>query len=118
MQRSLLKSKLHRVHATRTAVHYIGSIGIDEDLMKAADLLPYEKVAVADIDNGERFETYVVPEPAGSGAISVLGAAARLVHEGDLLIVFSYALFSESELAGHKPRVVFVDDKNRVTKTA
>jgi len=114
MQRSLLKSKLHRVRVTRTAVDYVGSIGIDLDLMKAANLLPYEKVVVADINNGARFETYVVSEAAGSGAISVLGAAARLVQPGDLVIILAFGLYDDSELAAHQPTIVFVDDKNRM----
>lgn len=110
----LLKSKLHRVRVTDCAIHYVGSIGIDEALMEAARLVPYEKVLVADIDNSERFETYVVPEERGSGKICVLGAAARLVHKGDLLIIFSFGLYSEEELTRHRPVIVFVDEQNRV----
>jgi aspartate 1-decarboxylase len=113
MQRILLKSKLHRVRVTRTALHYVGSIGIDEALMEAANLLPYEKVVVADIDNGARFETYVVPEERGSGTIAVLGAAARLVHQGDLLIILAFGMFDEREVAAHKPAIVFVDERNQ-----
>ncbi|MCX7846663.1 MAG: aspartate 1-decarboxylase [bacterium] len=112
----LLKSKLHRVRVTECAIHYVGSIGIDEELMEAARIVPYERVLVADIDNSERFETYVVPEERGSGKIRVLGAAARLVHKGDLLIVFSFGLYSEEERREHKPVVVFVDERNRVVE--
>ena len=114
MLRNLLKSKLHRVRVTDTALHYVGSIGIDEDLMDAAGLMHYEKVLIADVDNGERFETYVVPQPRGSGKITVLGAAAQLVHKGDILIVLCFGLYSPEEAVHHKPSVVFVDEHNRV----
>jgi len=113
MQYQLLKSKLHRVRVTDCSMHYIGSIGVDEDLMDAAKIVPYEKVLVADIDNGERFETYVVPEARGSGKIRVLGAAARLVHKGDLLIIIAFGTYSEEEQKTHTPAIVFVDEHNR-----
>ena len=116
MLRTLLKSKLHRVRVTDTALHYVGSIGIDEDLMDAAGLIHYEKVLVADVDNGERFETYVVPQPRGSGKITVLGAAARLVHPGDLVIIMAFGLFGQDEVAAHKPDIVFVDGQNRIAE--
>ncbi len=115
MQYQLLKSKLHRVRVTDCSIHYIGSIGIDEDLMDAAGIVAYEKVLVADIDNSERFETYVVPEPRGSGRISVLGAAARLVHKGDLVIILAFGSYAPEEVAGHTPALVFVDEHNHVT---
>lgn len=114
MMYQLLKSKLHRVRVTDCSIHYIGSIGIDEELMEAAKIVPYEKVLVADIDNSERFETYVVPEARGSGKISVLGAAARLVHKGDLLIILGFGMYTEEERKTHKPAIVFVDEHNHV----
>lgn len=113
MLKTLLKSKLHRVHTTERSVQYVGSIGIDENLMKAGDIQPYEKVLVADVKNGARFETYAIPAPAGSGAISVLGAAAHLVDDGDELIIFTFGQYEAQECVGHKPTVVFVDEKNR-----
>jgi len=115
MQRTLLKSKIHRGRVTGAALNYVGSIGIDQALMDAADIAHYEKVLVVNVDNGERFETYVVPEERGSGKITVLGAAARLVHQGDLVIIMAFGLFSQDEVAAHKPAMVFVDGQNRMT---
>ena len=114
MQRTLLRSKIHRVRVTGSALNYIGSIGIDEDLVDAARLAHYEKVLVVNVDNGERFETYVVPEERGSGKIVVMGAAARLVHAGDILIIMAFGLLGPEEIAGHTPTVVFVDERNRI----
>lgn len=114
MQRILLKSKIHRVRTTGSALNYVGSIGIDENLLDAADILHYEKVLVVNVDNGERFETYAVPEPRGSGKVTVLGAAARLVHQGDILIIMSFGQFGAEELASHKPAIVFVDEQNHI----
>ena len=108
----LLKSKIHRVRVTGSTVEYVGSIGIDEDLMDAADIRPYEKVLVADIDNGARLETYAVAEPRGSGKITLLGAAARLIYEGDLVIIFSFGAYTPEEASEHTPKVVFVDEDN------
>ena len=113
MDVTLLKSKLHRVRTTSRSVDYVGSIGIDETLMTAAAILPYEKVLVADVRNGNRFETYAIPAPAGSGTISVLGAAAHLVEEDDQLIVFTFAHYSPAEAAVHKPIIIHVDDHNQ-----
>ncbi len=112
MKRTLLKSKLHRVRITDCSINYIGSIGIDEELMEAADIMPYEKVLVADINNGNRLETYVIPTPRGSGKIEILGAAGRLVEADDKVIILSFAQFTSEEAAGHKPKVVFVDENN------
>jgi len=112
MKRTLLKSKLHRVRITDCSISYIGSIGIDEELMEAADIIPYEKVLVADINNGNRLETYAIPTPRGSGKITILGAAGRLVEEDDMVIVMSFASYSSDEAADHKPKVIFVDDEN------
>jgi aspartate 1-decarboxylase len=116
MQRQMLKSKIHRATITDCDLHYAGSITIDSDLMRAADLLPNELVHVLDIDNGERFETYVIEGRPGSGDVQVNGAAARLVQRGDLVIIVSYALFDEDELREHRPRVVHVDAHNSVVR--
>ena len=114
MVRVLLKSKLHRVTVTRTELHYEGSCAVDEALLEAADLREYERVDIYNVNTGQRFSTYVVPAPRGSGTICVMGAAARLANAGDRLIVASYASFEEREIAGFKPRVVLVDEKNRI----
>jgi aspartate 1-decarboxylase len=120
MMRTLLKSKLHRVTVTRTELHYEGSCAVDETLLKAAGLVEYERVDIYNVNNGERFSTYVVKAPRGSGTICVMGAAARLASVGDRLIVAAYATYDEAELAGHAPLVVRVDERNRVleVKTA
>ncbi len=115
MKRILLKSKLHCVHVTDANVEYVGSIGIDEDLMKAGNFVPYEKVLVADVNNGSRLETYVIPAPAGSGEISILGAAARLIKKDDIVIIMAFASYSEEEVENHKPSIVFVDNNNKAT---
>jgi aspartate 1-decarboxylase len=110
----MLKSKIHRATITASDLHYVGSITIDVDLLDAADILPYEMVAVVDVDNGARFETYTIPGQSGSREIKVNGAAARLVHHGDTIIVISYGSYSESELQTYKPRVVHVDADNEI----
>ena len=114
MFRTLMKSKIHRATVTEANIDYVGSITIDADLMKAADLLPHEKVQVADITNGARLETYVIEGPPGSGVVCLNGAAARLVSEGDKVIVISYAQMSDEEARAHRPTVVFVDEDNKV----
>lgn len=114
MQRSMMKSKIHRATVTDANLAYMGSVTIDEELMDAADLLPYERVHVLDIDNGARFETYVISGERSSGTICLNGAAARLVQPGDKVIIISYGIYEESELAGHRPLVVNVDDRNRI----
>lgn len=113
MLRTMMKSKLHRATVTGADLHYMGSITLDPDLMEAADLLDHEKVQVLDIDNGARLETYVIPAEAGSGTIGLNGAAARLVHPRDKVIVISYGEFEEAEAREHEPVVVFVDEDNR-----
>ncbi|HET9186616.1 MAG TPA: aspartate 1-decarboxylase [Acidothermaceae bacterium] len=113
MLRTMLKSKIHRATVTRADLHYVGSITIDEDLMDAANLLAGELVSIADIDNGNRLETYVIAGDRGSGVIAVNGAAAQLVREGDLVIVMAYAQMSDDEARLHRPAVVFVDRDNR-----
>ena len=116
MYRTMLKSKIHRARVTQADLHYVGSITIDEDLMDAADLLPGEQVHVVDIDNGARLETYVIKGTRGSGVLGINGAAARLIHKGDTVIVISYASVSDEEAAGLKPTVVFVDADNRAAQ--
>ena len=115
MYRTMLKSKIHRATVTQADLHYVGSLTLDPDLMDAADLLPGEQVQVVDIDNGARLETYVIEGERGSGVVGINGAAARLVHAGDLVIVISYASVADAEAAALRPRVVFVDQHNRVT---
>src|SRR5690606_3531375 len=114
MRRRMMKSKIHRATVTDADLHYVGSITIDRDLMDAADLVEYEQVAVVDVDNGARLETYVIEGERGSGQICLNGAAAHLVHPGDRIIVISYADVEEAELAaGWSPRIVHVDTANR-----
>jgi aspartate 1-decarboxylase len=117
MIRTMLKSKLHRATVTQADLNYVGSVTIDEDLMDAADLLPGEQVAIVDINNGARLETYVIAGPRGSGVIGINGAAARLVHEGDLVIIISYCAVTDAEARTLRPKVVFVDADNRITGT-
>src|SRR5688572_4858436 len=97
MDRTMLKSKIHRATVTDANIDYVGSITLDTDLMKAADILPYEKVHVVDVDNGARLETYAIEGPAGSGVVEMNGAAARLIHAGEKIIVMSYAQLSDAE---------------------
>src|SRR5207248_2633448 len=104
---TMVKSKIHRATVTQADLHYVGSVTIDEDLMDAADLLAGEQVAIVDINNGARLETYVIPGPPGSGVIGINGAAARLVHQGDLVIIISYAVVTDAEARTMKPAVVF-----------
>jgi aspartate 1-decarboxylase len=117
MQRQMLKSKIHRATVTACDLHYAGSITIDATLMSEADLLPHELVHVLDVDNGERFETYVIEGAPGSGDVQVNGAAARLVQRGDRVIIVSYGSYDEQELRRHEPRVVHVDAGNSVLQT-
>ena len=114
MFRTMLKSKIHRATVTQADLHYVGSVTVDEDLMDAADLLTGERVAVVDITNGARLETYVIPGARGSGVIGINGAAAHLVAPGDLVIVISYATMDETEARHYRPRIVFVDEANRI----
>jgi len=113
MQRQMMKSKIHRATITACDVDYVGSITIDGDLMRQADLLPNEQVHVWDIENGARMVTYAIEDDPGSGTIQVNGAAARLVSEGDKVIVCSYAAYDDAELETYSPVVVHVDDDNR-----
>jgi aspartate 1-decarboxylase len=109
----MMKSKVHRATVTDADLHYVGSITVDRDLMDLADLMEFEQVAVVDIDNGARLETYVIEGERGSGDICLNGAAARLVSPGDRVIIISYAEYEQSELDGYEPRVVHVDRQNR-----
>jgi aspartate 1-decarboxylase len=113
----MLTSKIHRATVTQADLHYVGSVTVDADLLDAADLLPGEKVAIVDVTNGARLETYVIPGPRGSGVIGINGAAARLVHVGDLVILIGYGVMEDAEARTRTPRVVFVDSENRVVGT-
>lgn len=113
MQRTLMKSKIHRATVTGADLHYVGSITLDPDLMRLADIVEHEQVHVLDIDNGARFETYAIAGEPGSGAVVLNGAAARLVQPGDKVIVITYAQYDAAEVAEHEPHVVHVDESNR-----
>ena len=114
MRRKMLKSKIHRATVTGSDLHYVGSITVDADLLDAADILEHELVHVLDVDNGARFETYTIAGARGSGEIKINGAAARLVHTGDTVIVVSYAEYEKEELETYEPVVVHVDSANRI----
>jgi aspartate 1-decarboxylase len=115
MQRVMLKSKIHRATITGSDLHYVGSITIDPELLRAADILEHEQVHVLDIENGARFETYTIAAEPGSGTMQVNGAAARLVHRGDTIIVVSYANYEQADLEHYEPRVVHVEAQtNRI----
>ena len=117
MRRTMCKSKIHRATITDSDLNYEGSITIDPDLLEAADIREYEQVQVVNVNNGARFETYAIHGRRGSGDVVVNGAAARLVHKGDLAIIMSFAAYEESELATFQPRVVFVTSKNQLAPT-
>ena len=114
MQLTLLKGKIHRARVTECDLHYAGSIGIDEDLMAAANILPYERVSVANVTNGSRFDTYVLPAPKGSGTIAIYGAAAHLAKMNDIIIIFAWADMDEKEAQGFKPSICLVDENNKI----
>ena len=116
MMRIMMKSKIHRATVTQADLDYVGSVTLDAALMEAADLLEGEQVAIVDITNGARIETYVIPGPRGSGVIGINGAAAHLVHPDDLVIIMSYAVLDDAEARSLEPRVVHVDERNRVVK--
>jgi aspartate 1-decarboxylase len=115
LQRIMLKSKIHRATVTDADLHYMGSITVDEELMKAADLIPYERVQVVDIDNGSRLETYVISGKPGSGYIAMNGAAARMIHKGDKIIIFSFNVVDDEEARRMKPKIVYVDEQNHIS---
>ena len=116
MRVTLLKGKIHRAAVTETNINYTGSITIDQDLMDAAGILPYEKVLVANVSNGSRHETYTVSGARGSGVVCVMGAAAHLVNTGDRVIIMAFGEFEADEVAGHKAKVVVVDESNVIVK--
>ncbi|HET7599744.1 MAG TPA: aspartate 1-decarboxylase [Gemmatimonadales bacterium] len=116
MQRHLMKSKIHRATVTSADLNYEGSLTVDEDLMEAADLATYEEIQVVNLNNGERFTTYLIPGPRGSGVVQLNGAAARLGIPGDRVILISYGVFTPAEAERHAPRVVFVDERNRIVR--
>jgi aspartate 1-decarboxylase len=118
MRRTLLKSKIHRATVTEADLDYLGSIAIDPLLMAAADLVEHERVEIYNITNGERLATYAIPGRRGAGEICINGAAAHKARAGDLVIIASYAEYDEAELAGHEPRLVFVDAANRIADAA
>jgi aspartate 1-decarboxylase len=118
MRRRMMKSKIHRATVTDANLHYVGSVTVDRDLMDAADLVEFEQVAVVDIDNGARLETYVIEGRRGSGDICLNGAAARLVSPGDKVILISYADYEQAELAAYRPAIVHVDTANGIVDEA
>jgi aspartate 1-decarboxylase len=113
MIRQLLKSKIHRATVTEARVDYVGSITIDRELMELADIVPYEKVLVADVDNGARLETYAIEGAPGSGAMCMNGAAAHLIEKGHKIIVMSFGAYSDEESRAHRPLAIFVDENNK-----
>ena len=112
--RTMLKSKIHRATVTQANLHYVGSVTVDRELMDAADLLPGEQVAIVDVTNGARLETYVIPGERDTGVLGINGAAAHLVHPGDLVILISYAQMDDATARTYRPRVVHVDARNRM----
>jgi len=116
MQRTFLKAKIHRARVTQADLDYVGSVTIDSDLIQTAGLLPYEQVDIYDITNGNRLSTYVISGPAGSGVIGINGAAAKLVHQGDLVIIASYCQLDSREIADHEVTTLLVDQENRVAQ--
>lgn len=118
MKITMLKGKIHRGTVVQAELNYVGSITVDEDLLDAAGIYEYEKVQIVDIDNGSRFETYTIAGERGSGMICLNGAAARCVQVGDKVIIMSYGEMNEEEVKNHKPKVVFVDEKNAIREIA
>ncbi|RKT83898.1 L-aspartate 1-decarboxylase [Saccharopolyspora antimicrobica] len=117
MFRTMLKSKIHRATVTQADLHYVGSVTVDADLMDAADLLEGEQVAIVDVTNGARLETYVITGERGSGVIGINGAAAHLIEPGDIVILLSYGVMDELESRSFRPKVIFVDADNRILET-
>ena len=115
MNRIMLRAKIHRATVTQCDLNYEGSCGIDEELLEAADIREFEKIELYNVNNGERFSTYAIKGKRGSGEISLNGAAARLAHLGDLLIICTYAPMTEADIESYKQKIVFVDEKNRIT---
>ena len=118
MELTVLKAKIHRATVTQADLDYVGSITIDSNLLAESGIMEYEMVAIADIDNGSRFETYVIAGEAGSGIICLNGAAAKCVNVGDKVIIMAYAQMTPDEAKSHKPTVLFVDDSNKIVRKA
>lgn len=116
MFRTMMSGKLHRARVTEANLNYIGSITIDEDLLDAVGMLPNEKVQIVNNNNGARFETYIIAGERGSGVVCLNGAAARLVHEGDIVIIISYALVAEDEVDNHKPKIAIMNENNQIVE--
>ncbi|HEX2530756.1 MAG TPA: aspartate 1-decarboxylase [Burkholderiaceae bacterium] len=114
MQRVMLRAKIHRATVTQCDLNYEGSCGIDQNLLEAADIREFEKIELYNVNNGERFSTYAIKAERGSGAIALNGAAARRAHLGDLLIICTYAPMTDEEVEAYQPKIVFVDEKNRI----
>ncbi|MBN6888450.1 aspartate 1-decarboxylase [Cytobacillus horneckiae] len=114
MFRTMMNGKIHRATVTEANLNYVGSITIDSDILDAVGMLPNEKVQIVNNNNGQRFETYIIPGERGSGVICVNGAAARLVQEGDIVIIISYAMVAEEKLASHKPKVAIMAEGNKI----
>ena len=117
MLRTMLKSKIHRATVTQADLHYVGSVTVDPELMDAADLLAGEQVSIVDVTNGARLETYVIAGERGSGVLGINGAAAHLVHPGDIVILIAYGQLDSAAAAAFEPRVVFVDEHNRIVES-
>ena len=113
MLREMMRAKVHRATVTQADLHYVGSCTLDSDLMDAADLLPGEKVDIVDITNGQRLSTYLIEGPRGSGVVGINGAAAHLIHPGDLVILIAYGVMEDAEARAYRPRIVFVDAANK-----
>ncbi|MEM5014672.1 aspartate 1-decarboxylase [Metabacillus indicus] len=116
MFRTMMKGKIHRARVTEANLNYVGSITIDEDILDAVDMLPNEKVQIVNNNNGARFETYIIPGERGSGTVCLNGAAARLVQEGDVVIILTYAMMSEEEVREHKPKVAIMNENNEIVE--
>ena len=114
MLRTMMKSKIHRATVTQADLHYVGSVTVSKDLMEAADLLPGEQVDIVDVTNGARLSTYVIEGPRDTGVIGINGAAAHLISPGDVVILIAYGLLTPAEVADHEPKVIFVDEHNRI----
>ncbi|MED3571890.1 aspartate 1-decarboxylase [Cytobacillus praedii] len=114
MFRTMMNGKIHRAVVTEANLNYVGSITIDTDILDAVGMVPNEKVQIVNNNNGARFETYIIPGERGSGVICVNGAAARLVQEGDIVIIISYAMIAEENISNHEPKVAIMDEKNRI----
>ncbi|WP_078553305.1 aspartate 1-decarboxylase [Bacillus alkalicellulosilyticus] len=116
MYRTMMKAKIHRARVTEANLNYVGSITIDQDIMEEVDILENEKVQIVNNNNGQRFETYVIAGPRGSGVFCLNGAAARLVHVDDVIIVISYAMIHQSDVGAHQPKVAIMDENNKIVE--